>query len=167
MLSYYDKTGSEKPTLKESFSFSFHKIKRLYPLHIITMLLAAAYMVFDKYINNSLDKNYLMHIAKCMVLNVPLLQSWVPKMYVAFSLNGPSWFLSDSLFLYAVFPYLVVLLKRRLTKKNAFPMMIIVFAVQTFLFFTIGRLKPSEQYTNEWSKWYSYISLYLGWEILL
>lgn len=38
--------------------------------------------------------------------NITLLQSWIPIKKYYFSFNSPSWFLSDILFIYAIFPML-------------------------------------------------------------
>ena len=157
MKGYYDREGFEISSVKECALFSVRKIKSLYPLHIITMLLAAAYMIFDKVVNNALEKSYIMHIAKTMVLCIPLLQTWIPKMYVAFALNGPSWYLSVSLFLYAAFPLLLRVFRKKLNMKNAGILMLSIFAIQLLAGYIIGRLNMPEGPTNEWSKWFTYI----------
>ena len=157
MYSYYDRPTQESISLKSSIGFSSKKIKKLYPLHLVTMVIAISYMVFDKILNNALEYSYLLHIAKTAALSIPLLQTWVPKMYVAFALNGPSWYLSVSLFLYACFPYLLRFFREHISMKNASVYLAGIYIVQTILAVTLGRLNMPEAYTNEWSKWFTYI----------
>lgn len=42
-----------------------------------------------------------------IILNLLLLHAWAPDADVHYALNGPSWSLSDELFFYAVFPWIV------------------------------------------------------------
>lgn len=108
VYSYYDKALSI--SIKDAFLFSIKKIKALYPLHIITMLLAvirpAAYIVQNKayFAIGELVKN--------IIYNIFLIQTWVPNVGVNVSLNGVAWYLSVCLFLYFIFPYLLWMIKK-------------------------------------------------------
>lgn len=98
-------------SLKNNISFSLNKIKKLYPLHIITMLFAIALNIFILlrfgYTADSI-KTLIMEIA----LNLTLMQSWYPDTIINSSLNGVAWYLSTTMFLYFMFPYIQKLIKK-------------------------------------------------------
>ena len=99
-------------SVKENLRLSLSKIKKLYPLHIITMCLAAM-LILSIYFNNGITiKNIVVLVVK-IGLNITLLQTWVPYSPINVSLNGVAWYLSVTMFLYFMFPYL-----RRYIQKN-------------------------------------------------
>lgn len=51
-------------------------------------------------------------IKKRLLLNIFLLQSWIPDKNIYFSYNGTSWYLCNSLFFAVVFPYLLRILNK-------------------------------------------------------
>lgn len=72
------------------------RLVKFYPLHWITLLLAIPVSLYA-----ALGwKNILVFGA-----NFLLIQSWIPISTVYYSYNGVSWFLSDMVFLVAVFPF--------------------------------------------------------------
>lgn len=83
---------------KNVIEFAYNKIKKLYLLHIVTMLFCIDYVAERR-------------IYK-MICNVFLIQTWQLDETVLFSYNGVSWYLSLSLILYLLFPYLLYLIKR-------------------------------------------------------
>lgn len=74
--------------------FLTRQLSKLYPLHLLTFL---AMVVLDMRLG---------HVDSWikLVANMLLLQSWVPSDDFYFVANGSSWFLSDLLFFYVVFP---------------------------------------------------------------
>lgn len=76
--------------------FFLKRVTTIYPYHIIGFLAALALMP-DFWNERS---------ALSTVLNLSLLQSWVPVRSVYFSYDPPSWCLSVLLFCYAMFPML-------------------------------------------------------------
>lgn len=72
-------------------SFIWKRFRKLYPLHLLCLLF---YLVVS---HSPLDLKVL--------LNILLLQSWVPDADWYFSCNSVSWFLSSLMFCYIVFPY--------------------------------------------------------------
>lgn len=101
---------SDRPlpsSFKDNLRFSINRIKKLYSLHIITMVLC--------FILNTLfavRKGIAFRRLVSLILNVFLLQSWFPDARVCWSLNGAAWYLSTGLFLYFLFPYLRGFVKR-------------------------------------------------------
>ena len=80
------------------------RLAKFYPLHWITLLAA---------IPISLYAGLGWKNGVVLGLNGLLLQSWIPLSAVYYSFNGVSWFLSDMVFLVAVFPFLSRALDRR------------------------------------------------------
>lgn len=92
--------GYGKKVLSPSFSFGSYMKKRyarIYPLHLFCFL--AALVLTYKSINGI----YLLKLLP----NLLLLQSWIPVRSIYFSGNAVSWCLSDLVFFYALFPWLV------------------------------------------------------------
>lgn len=77
-------------------NFISHQFKKMYPWHLGTALL---FLLFGM---SSLSVSDVPMIST----NLLLLQSWVPDSIYYFSLNSVSWFLSDILFCYILFPTL-------------------------------------------------------------
>ena len=71
--------------------FLLKRLKKLYPLHLLCLLF---FIVVG---HTSIDAKVL--------LNIFLLQSWIPDADWYFSCNSVSWFLSSLMFCYIVFPY--------------------------------------------------------------
>lgn len=82
-------------------SFLKSRLVKFYPLHWITLLIA---------IPISLHVGLGWKNGVILGINGLLLQSWIPLSSVYYSFNGVSWFLSDMIFLVAVFPFLSRLL---------------------------------------------------------
>ena len=93
------------------FHFSLEKIKKLYPLHIITMLFAIV-LTAAKIIHYGARLRSFILLGGKILLNVTLLQTWVPDCRINASLNGVAWFLSATLFLYFLFPWMKRIIER-------------------------------------------------------
>lgn len=92
-------------SVKENIQFSWGKIKKLYPLHIITMCFAIVLQIIIR-IHNGLSLKGIIYLIGCTGLNVTLLQTWIPYSSINVSLNGVAWYLSVTMFLYFVFPFI-------------------------------------------------------------
>lgn len=90
---YGQKIREEQFQLKP---FLKRQLLKFYPLHLLTFLIMLA---LDARLGQYYDFPKL-------VANALLLQSWVPSDDFYFVANAPSWFLSDLLFFYIVFPWL-------------------------------------------------------------
>ena len=120
---YYDREITINP-----FKFAVRKIKTLYPLHIVFMLIALIVPVMA--VISAQNTSSLWTLIPTVLCNILLLQPWVPSAAVYFSLNGVSWYLGLCLFLYLVFPFILKKLKRIRTKKQIAVSMVIVFALE-------------------------------------
>ena len=103
-------------SLKNNIHFSLGKIKKLYPLHIITMICAIVFNVAFIIYDGVRIKAVLALIGETL-LNIALLQTWVPYSSVNVSLNGVAWYLSVIMFLYFMFPWINRIVARNATFK--------------------------------------------------
>ncbi|MBF0440186.1 MAG: acyltransferase, partial [Magnetococcales bacterium] len=99
-FSYAEKISSRSLGL---IRYMLLRFARLTPLHFLT---AAPFVVMGIY-NSNLDMTNT-------VLNILLLQSWIPESSYYFSLNAPSWSLSNEIFFYLCFFPLILILSRHL-----------------------------------------------------
>ena len=83
--------------------FWLARLARIYPLHLLTLLIA---------IPLSIRGDEVEWITR-FVLNVFLLQSFVPSDDIYFYFNSVSWSISDEWFFYLCFPFLVFIMIKR------------------------------------------------------
>ena len=121
-------------------AFSFNHIKKLYPLHILMLLLG----LFGGLTLNLLSHNEVdfFQTGKFFVVDSFLLQSWIPIRSWYYSINGVSWYLSTIAFLYFTFPYVNKIL-RRASVKAYIIMLLLLPAIQyglslAFLRYNLG-----------------------------
>lgn len=83
-------------------SFLRKQFWKFYPLHLLTFAIMIA-----------LDARlgHYFHWTK-LLANMLLLQSWIPSNDYYFVANGSSWFLSDLIYFYVIFPFLFLFLMR-------------------------------------------------------
>lgn len=86
---YRDKIANKKISLR---TFYIARFARIYPLHLATLLLSIP--LFYKGIS-------------VLIINILLLQSYIPKQNIFFSYNAPSWSISSEFFFYALFPLII------------------------------------------------------------
>lgn len=112
-------------SLRSNLRFMLGKIKKLYPLHIITMLAVAVLVIVQALIG--LQVGTAREFFRNMFLNVSLLQAWYPDSSVGMSFNGVAWFLSVMVLLYFIFPWICKWIKS--IKNRIFLVIIPVAAV--------------------------------------
>lgn len=94
-------------------NFFVARIARIYPLHLLTLLLAVPLYLKKIWFGNKLY--WLIRF----VANVALVQSYIPIKSVYLSFNRPAWSISDELFFYLLFPFLVLVIAK-LLKENKY-----------------------------------------------
>ena len=95
---YCDKYIFNDQSIIASIHFGIGKILKLYPLHILTMLAMAIFLLVGN------GKETLSTVLTKLILNVLLIQEWFPIQNR--EINGMSWFLCEVLFFYIVYPYI-------------------------------------------------------------
>lgn len=121
--------------------YAVQHMKKAYPLHILTMMVAIVLYLFQK-------KGRIILIAK-IILNITLMQSWVPSVGVNVSLNGVAWYLSSILFCYFVFPFLHSL-NSGMSRKRRMLMATLVIVMQ-FLLSILAFLIDKEDDFYRWA----------------
>lgn len=111
---YYDRPRTA-PGLRSAMVFSLQKIRKLYPLHLIMM--AAALLLVLKGLLAQPSARGALSCAAQLVVSIFLLQTWIPSSRFWFCLNGVAWYLSVQAFLYAIFPWLLAVLKKTDTRR--------------------------------------------------
>ncbi len=97
-LTYRDKLATGQTGFKD---FWVARIARVYPLHLLTLLIAIPVSLSGMATAKSLWLGKLL-------LNTLLLQSFVPDNDVYFSFNGSSWSISNEMFFYLLFPFIII-----------------------------------------------------------
>jgi peptidoglycan/LPS O-acetylase OafA/YrhL len=95
------------PTAGETRHFWVARVARIWPLHVTCFLI----MVLTLPLGKQWNSQPVTESAKA-VLNLLMLQSWVPIPQWFFSFNSVSWSISVELFFYAMFPWLIIGIQR-------------------------------------------------------
>ncbi len=88
---------SERLRLEGYRSFYIGRIARILPVHLVTAVIASIVFTLPLTIRSVVQ----------VILNIPLLQAYFPLPGIYFSLNQPSWSLSDEMFFYTLFPFVL------------------------------------------------------------
>lgn len=121
LLVYRNIEKEVQHSIPACIQFSYYKIKKLYPLHILTMLAVILYIFAMQNI-----------IQWEMILdNILLIQSWIPDMGVYFSLNGVAWYLSACVFIYAMFPLVLSFIRK--TGNHSFMFIVGIYLLQIII----------------------------------
>ncbi len=134
----------------QAIRFAWDHIKRIYPLHIITMLMVLP-LDFILMLRNNTTIKGIIEMFRNIVLNILLLQSWWPDTSVNVSLNGVAWYLSSIAFCYCLFP----IIRRHIsTKKTTYLIitMFIVFVLQLI----VSLIAVSNNITDSVYRWLTY-----------
>lgn len=107
-LAYYNYLG-KKSTLSIGETLK-RKVKKLYPLHIITFIAALPLCL---YIFS--EANYI-KTGMNIVLNLLMLNAWIPKMGVYFSFNSVAWYLTLVTFFIIIAPIFIKWLREKSDK---------------------------------------------------
>lgn len=100
-------------------AFAIQQVKKIYPLHIIMMLMVLLLNILQLMISWK-------DVCK-ILLNILLLQSWYPSVRINISLNGVSWFLSSIVFCWFMFPIIVSWLSKN--KENRIKLLLVFMTV--------------------------------------
>ena len=134
----------------DNLRFAMKRIKRLYPLHVMMMfpmgflflLTALKHHLFGEIINLFIK----------FIIDILLIQAWIPDRDYYFSINGVAWYLSLSVFLYFVTPYILKVVNKWTKIRTAFRVAILVLFVQLIMSLLVDGF-ASENVVN----WFTYI----------
>jgi peptidoglycan/LPS O-acetylase OafA/YrhL len=151
--------GMATPSLAslECLRFAWGKIKKLYPLYIITLLPILALDIYNA-VSGASDFGT---IIKELVLSALLIQSWFPAHSMAF--NGVAWYLSTAFFLYFCFPCIMSCVSKYHGKKPAYiaiALLLIGEAALSCLAQVLPRIVPflfSSVADGDFATWFTYI----------
>ena len=139
-------------SVKGNLLFSIERIKKLYPLHIITMIVMIIPAVEIIIRNGSQLRSYAALLVK-LVLNVLLVEIWVPNYNIYFSLNSSAWFLAAMMFLYFLFPWIKkCLAKLSLIKLNI--LCLVILAAETAACMVFILVLGEEHQLYSWFMYY-------------
>lgn len=136
---YGDKLTIKVVTYKD---FWVRRLTKLYPLH--WLLLPIGFWITRDIFNQTYYY---------IPANILLLQSWIPNHYSYYSGNGISWFLSTTVLLYIIFPYLWKILSR-LSIRWWIVTFAILIVFRCFLEFTVSdEVKTAWLYISPFTRW--------------
>lgn len=118
---YFDKFKFNKITSKD---FYVARFSRIYPLHLLTLILSLPLLYFS-----ILSKPFEYFLLS--IIHVFLFQSFVPIEVVYFNFNSPSWSISDEMFFYLATPFLFSILS---SFRSVYKLLLAVFVLCTILF---------------------------------
>ena len=130
----YQKKLSEKTISKRTFWIA--RIARIYPLHLLTLLIAAC---IGGYVQYSDTADWIKHFAASAFL----LQPFFPSADYFFSFNSPSWSLGCEQLFYFCFPLVIPFLTN---KRNLYATLFICLPVMLIAM----HLTPEEQIKAYW-----------------
>lgn len=112
---YAHESDDMKCGLINCIDFSYRKIKRMYPLHLIMILPALAIQIALICVGR--EKFSVVGILSSLIPNIFLVHTWFPINRIYFGYNGVAWYLSTYIFLCFTFPLLFNVMKRWNTWK--------------------------------------------------
>lgn len=146
-------------TLDVSFcgrlQFVWHKARKLYLLHLLTLFVGLA-LDIQLYGMNSSTRLAMTTVK--LTLNLLLLQSWIPKASFYFSFNSVSWYLSVMLFLYFMFPCVLQKTSGYKRRKNAGVVIACIVILQAVLTFFVSLICRHLSISEDITKWFTYIN---------
>lgn len=137
-LSYFRKPVQEISG-RGSLAFALKKISKIYMLHILMMLASALLSGFRISWSS-------------LILNIFLVQTWVPDGNVYYSLNGVSWYLSAYMFICLAAPLLLHLINKIKNKRSVYLLM-----AATACVMLLTGLLVSGLCNEDTAKWFTYI----------
>lgn len=126
--------------------FAKRRLARIYPIHVITFVISLPLLYKD------IIKYPIKNLVNA-ILNITLLQSFIPNQEVYFSFNSVSWNLSSLILFYLMFPVILVLIKK-ITKDGCCYISILVAIILITLEFVFISIFKSSNYIH----WLFYIS---------
>ena len=125
----------------DCIKFSYSKIRKLYLLHFLMMVLSIPYAIVSG------------GVVRPVILHTLLIQIWIPKASYYETLNGVSWYLNVCAFAYFCFPF--IMKKRKRWEKHGSLMLLIILQVAvSCLAFIFGNRDRNGVFPVQWITYY-------------
>jgi peptidoglycan/LPS O-acetylase OafA/YrhL len=129
ILAYNYQDGILKKT-KSKKKFYIARFARIYPLHILTFIISIPII----FLKAEQDRTLLFWQG---ITNISLTQSFIPLREIYFSFNSPSWSISNEMFFYITFPFLIIFLKK--SKKNILTLLFLFLTLITLIILIVPK----------------------------
>ena len=144
-ITYKDK--KEESIVIASINYCKIKLKRIYPIHLITFLISVPLRI--KIILNNFGKEIIV-----MITHLLLIQSIIPITHFYFNYNESAWYVSTLMFCYLFTEILVKMINKiqNMNKKlfKSIFLLLVILVVQNVLYKVFNNIKLSQ--------WFLYIS---------
>lgn len=150
---------SEKAGLKNSLSFAWGRMRKLYPLYVLSMLPILALELYSYF--NGLSDITMAETCKKLLASLLMVQSWIPNNHYVFAYNGIGWYVSSAFFTYMIFPGIIRRIRNYKNSRSPYIAIGIIFAVMLALGFAapaLGRLESrlNIQSDDSFEMWFTY-----------
>ncbi|MGI5976830.1 MAG: acyltransferase family protein [Candidatus Limivicinus sp.] len=153
---YFDGFDADSVSFKSSLKFSIRRIGKMYPLHILMLLLMTlfyALMYSARY-----PVSELIFKIKAFFASLFLVQAWIPGTGYAFSYNIVSWYTSVMVFLYFAFPYLLRAIIKYRSSSRAYFTIVVIAALQFASAYAVNRIFEAVPGDNtDLVRWFTYV----------
>lgn len=126
--------------------FYFARFTRIYPVYLLTFLIAVP-IVWNDYI---LDPIKMIYTA---FANLTMVHSFIPIFTVYFSYNAPSWSISDEMFFYVLFPFVIYISLKIMKSSSIYIPLFIAVIIYVLYFYFVWQYKDVDK-----AHWLFYIS---------
>lgn len=157
LMSYSYNNRDLPSTIKDCCRFSIKKIKKLYPLHLLTLITALVLVLYAE-IRYFDIKHFILSVLE-FIANFTLLQSWLPFKSFYFSYNGVSWYLSVCLFIYFAFPFILNTLRKTNNRRRVF-YILGIYVIQMLFSILVSIIKMPIgilEFDKNFAEWFTYI----------
>lgn len=154
-ISYTSIRIENMPTsFKGKVKFSFGKVAKLFPLHLITFFIMLGFTVVTFYCKDCINHETILYLIISGIFNVLMLQSWIPIENYYFSFNKVSWYLGICTFSYFLFPCIARTFEKifEKSKKMIIYYIVIIISMMFFVPLSIAGIASSD-----FVKWLTYI----------
>ncbi|AFY91606.1 putative acyltransferase [Chamaesiphon minutus PCC 6605] len=104
-------TYFNKEPIRDYRAFLIKRFARIYPVYILISILTLPFLVIPQVGADAIGTiAYLLTYLLVVILNVFLLQAWLPSLF-NYWIDGGTWSLSVECFFYVLFPYILFVLK--------------------------------------------------------
>lgn len=152
IYNYYNTDRIDTVSLKTNMSFMLDKVKKIYPLYILSIVASLLFYIVGEERANSLDT------LKRLILNIFLIQEWIPL--EKRSIVVPTWYLCTCVLLYLLFPYVLRMMEKKYNTAKACLGILISIIIEVALGLVGKNLyfECNETWANDVTAWFVYFA---------